>query len=378
MDFWLSSLSLANVSDIFVNVHAHASIVHGYLSRVARETHLNLQHAFESKLLGSAGTLSLHRSFGENADHVIVIYGDNYSEIDLQEMIDRHVDGGHSVTMLLFRSKSPKEAGIAKVVDGVITEFEEKPSNPKSDLANAGVYIFDKKTFKEVVEMSVRDIGHDVLPRLVGRMHGYETDNYHQDIGDRVRLAHAHKHALNNTRALSNTTAVFTDRDGTLVEHIPYLSDPTRVKALPGAVEAVRKLKDKGFKVIVVTNQSGLGRGKISPAQLSAVNTRVNEVFEGMLDDTYWSSVVPATTADRTMVEHFDRKPGPGLVWEACITHGIDLRKSYMVGDALSDVYCGKNAGCRRSFAVGFDKQLPSTATAVQSFAEATEIICAY
>jgi mannose-1-phosphate guanylyltransferase len=96
------------------------------------------------------------------------------------------------MTMLLFRTQYPEKCGIAQLDrDGVITEFIEKPRQPKSNLANAGVYAVTADAYREIADMNAFDLGFDVLPRFVGRMRGFAWDGYHRDIGTLESLAQA-------------------------------------------------------------------------------------------------------------------------------------------------------------------------------------------
>jgi len=143
--------------------------------------------------------------------------------------------------------------------------------------------------------------------------------------------------------------AVFFDRDGTLIEDVHYLSDPTKVRLLPGAAQAVRALADRGFRCVVVTNQSAVGRGLMTLDQMHAVNAEVQRQFvesAGIRFDGFFYCTSVPRTADRVTVDHPDRKPGPGMLLRAARELALELRASWMVGDMMSDILAGKNAGC--------------------------------
>lgn len=146
--------------------------------------------------------------------------------------------------------------------------------------------------------------------------------------------------------------AVFLDRDGTVIEEVHYIADPSQVRLLDGAAAALRELRDAGFACVLVSNQSAVGRGRVMPAQVEAVAAEVSRQLacEGAsVDGWYWCPVAPgpAGEADRTLVEHPDRKPGPGMLQRAARELGLDLSRSFMVGDMLSDLLAGRNAGVR-------------------------------
>jgi UDP-glucose 4-epimerase len=137
--------------------------------------------------------------------------------------------------------------------------------------------------------------------------------------------------------------AVFLDRDGTLNEDPGYLSKPDMLKLLPGVGEALASLKSAGFKLIVVSNQSGIARGLIKPESLSLIHQRMDDLLKpfGVAIDHY-----------EFCVHHPDencgcRKPKPKLILDSAARLGVDISKSFMVGDKDSDVGAGKNAGCK-------------------------------
>jgi D-glycero-D-manno-heptose 1,7-bisphosphate phosphatase len=135
--------------------------------------------------------------------------------------------------------------------------------------------------------------------------------------------------------------AVFFDRDGTLIEDVHYCDDPRLVRPLPGAIESLQRLKQAGFRIVIITNQSAIGRGWMTHEQYVAVHQRTLELIGSELIDAAYFC------ADSPEVESQHRKPAPGMVLDAARDHGIDLRHSWMVGDKPVDVQCGRAAGTR-------------------------------
>jgi histidinol-phosphate phosphatase family protein len=136
--------------------------------------------------------------------------------------------------------------------------------------------------------------------------------------------------------------ALFLDRDGTLMVDTGYVRDPADVALLPGAAELLREARRLGFAIIVVSNQSGVARGIVTPAALEAVERRFEELLanEGAaIDAIHFCLHGPDDGCPC-------RKPGPALLVDAATARGIDLERSIMVGDRESDVLAGKSAGC--------------------------------
>ncbi len=138
--------------------------------------------------------------------------------------------------------------------------------------------------------------------------------------------------------------AVFLDRDGVINRKPPegeYIVNRRELVLLPGVPDAVRELQHAGFLVIVVTNQSGVARGKIDLDELHAIHQRMRELFlasEVSISDIY----VCPHEGDCTC-----RKPAPGMLLRAAQEHGVDLQTSWVVGDSLRDIEAGKRAGCQ-------------------------------
>jgi len=136
--------------------------------------------------------------------------------------------------------------------------------------------------------------------------------------------------------------AVFLDRDGVLVKERDYLSHPDQLSVLPGVPGALKALREAGFKVIVVTNQSGVARGHFTLGMLTKVHRELKRRLAksgAKWDALYFSPHGPDSG-------HPWRKPGIGMLTAAKKRFGLDLRSSYLVGDTTSDVQTALNAGC--------------------------------
>ena len=135
--------------------------------------------------------------------------------------------------------------------------------------------------------------------------------------------------------------AVFIDRDGTINIDVHYLDDPDRFEMYPGVGKGVKRLKESEFKIIVITNQSGIARGYLTEQQLLCIHKRMITSFlqyDVTLDGIYYCPHHPD--------DHCNcRKPNTGLFEKAIIEHNIDVKSSYMLGDKILDVRAGKNTG---------------------------------
>src|SRR5256886_3729890 len=135
--------------------------------------------------------------------------------------------------------------------------------------------------------------------------------------------------------------AVCVDRDGTIMHDADYCSDPKQVQIFDGAAATLRRLKDAGYKIIVITNQSGIGRGFFSEKQYHAVESEVlRQLGNNLIDATYFCPDAPGKPSKC-------RKPEPGMVLEAVRDHDVDLSRSFLIGDKEIDAECAHNAGVR-------------------------------
>ena len=141
----------------------------------------------------------------------------------------------------------------------------------------------------------------------------------------------------------ASRAAIFLDRDGTVIEDVVYPRDPDQVRLLPGALLALRRLRQAGFALVLVSNQSGVGRGFVTEAQAQAVHERMVQILGNggvLLDGAYYCPHSPGEGCSC-------RKPSPEMVQRAAVDLGIDLQRSFLIGDRLRDIEAGRRGGCR-------------------------------
>lgn len=149
----------------------------------------------------------------------------------------------------------------------------------------------------------------------------------------------------------TKSRAVFLDRDGTLIRDVDYCSNPKQVHVFENVPAALRRLKTKGYKLIIITNQSGIGRGFFTLDQYRAVEAEMlRQLGDNLIDATYFCPDTPQQPSQC-------RKPAPGMVLQAARDHRVDLAHSFFIGDKEIDAECGRNAGVRTiRVRTGFDK----------------------
>jgi len=158
--------------------------------------------------------------------------------------------------------------------------------------------------------------------------------------------------------------AFFLDRDGVVIEDRNYLADPGLIRFVPGALETLRELQSR-FRIIIVTNQSGVSRGFFTEGELLFFHRQLVQLLSGhqvFLDAIYYCPHHPTLGRDRYRRYCTCRKPEPGMIFQAASDFGLDLRRSFIVGDKESDIVAGKRAGLHTVFLCqGSEKSEPST-----------------
>ena len=175
--------------------------------------------------------------------------------------------------------------------------------------------------------------------------------------------------------------AVFLDRDGTLIEEKDYLHRPEDVVIFPGVVAALKKFQDAGFKLFIVTNQSGVGRGYFTMADVEKVHAHLTA--ELARDGVRFEKIYVAPEAPDKPSR--GRKPSPQFLFDARDEFNLDLAQSFIIGDKLSDLECGWNAGLKKSILVrtGYGAETERSAAdefhraaVVDDLGAAADIIC--
>jgi D-glycero-D-manno-heptose 1,7-bisphosphate phosphatase len=167
--------------------------------------------------------------------------------------------------------------------------------------------------------------------------------------------------------------AVFLDRDGTLIEDEGYVRDVNAVRLIEGAAAALRQLKASGFRLIVASNQSGIGRGIITPDQARAVHDRLVLLLAergAAIDGALYCPHAPGAGC-------LCRKPLPGLILEGARRYVVDASSSFMVGDAVRDAEAGVRAGCRAVQLMQGQGEVHPGAALASSWPEVVDLILA-
>jgi len=198
LQIWLEHLEDSGIDEVLVNTHWLHEKVQGFVEHWStghKRLKIILYH--EPTLLGSAGTLLVNRQWAGQGPFFI-IYGDNLTRFDLRQMLVFHKRNRQSLTIRVYKGADPKCAAIVCLDEkGIVIDFKEKPEKPKSELGAGGIYIADSRIYDyypkqtESGGSAALDLSYDILPRMVGRMQAYESDEFSMDIGTVAAFAKA-------------------------------------------------------------------------------------------------------------------------------------------------------------------------------------------
>ena len=183
LDIWLDAFHHAGIDEVLVNLHHLPDVVRHHLA--ARNGPPTVRAVFEPELLGSAGTLAVNRQWVDGEEMFLACNADNLTDFNLRSLIDTHQEYNAIATLTVFHSDRPSAGGVVELdATGAVIGFEEKPSTPVSDLTNAGMYAFHPSVLDEIDGIPPRDIGYDLLPRLVGRGRAMLVKGFFCDVGN--------------------------------------------------------------------------------------------------------------------------------------------------------------------------------------------------
>lgn len=185
LQWWFELFEKYGVDEVLINTHYMSEQVDNFIKEyTAKCQKIKIITYYEKELLGSGGTVYVNRDFIKDGEDFLICYADNLTDVNLEELVMEHKKNESVLTMALFHTNVPKQCGIAAVDEkGIITEFTEKPENPKGDLANAGIYVANSRLYQYFEDSDFCDFGKDVLPKLIGKMYGIEIQAYLRDIG---------------------------------------------------------------------------------------------------------------------------------------------------------------------------------------------------
>ena len=201
LEIWFEKLEKIGVEETLINLHYLPKKVEKFLD-TQKFRKFKIHKFFERELLGTAGTLIANYKFFKNSTGIL-IHADNFSNFDLNELMIAHNNRPKSclITMLTFRSDNPKACGVVDLdKKNIVQSFEEKSNNPKSNIANGAVYLFENDFIDWLIKFNKKasDFSTEIIPQLLGKIYAYQINCDYIDIGTLSNLQKATKVAKNS------------------------------------------------------------------------------------------------------------------------------------------------------------------------------------
>lgn len=322
---------------------------------------VQIRYIVEDTPLGTAGALYYLKD--EIKEDFLLLNGDIIFDVDIGRFLEFHKSHGGMVTLFTHPNDHPYDSGVIiaddtrKVLNWLHKEDERTWYQNR---VNAGIHLLSPRIFDRFTQLKKTDLDRDVLKPLIpeGQIYVYDSPEYVKDMGTPDRYYAVEQDIktgkVKGKNLLNKQKAVFLDRDGTINEYVGFLRTMEEFKLIPGVSRQIKWLNQKGYLVIVVTNQPVIARGEVSWAQLRQIHNKM-ETLLGMdgayVDDIYICPHHPHKGFPGERPEYkcecSCRKPKPGMLLQAAEKYNIDLSQSYMIGDSDSDIAAGQAAGCR-------------------------------
>ena len=325
---------------------------------------VELDYILESSPRGTAG--ALRDALPRLADTFMVLYGDTYLDVDLRSLWEAHHRSGAQGTLFLHPNDHPKDSDLVEIdpAMGVVAihPYPHPPELECRNLVNAALYVFNKEGLAAILPADGKaDLAKHSFPAMIAAglpLRAYVSPEYIKDMGTPERLDSVARDVtsgvaeLRSGRALRE--AIFLDRDGTINVECDHLRRPDQLELLPGVGTAVRRINKSGLLAVGITNQPVLARGELDWAGLARIHGRLDSLLgaEGAYLDAMYvcphhpHAGYPGEVPELKRNCHC-RKPGTGLIDQACRELMIGRGRSWVVGDSTSDMEAGRKAGLR-------------------------------
>ena len=299
----------------------------------------------ESEPRGTGGALAEAR--GRLAPEFLMLNGDTIVDCNLRAFERAAAALDLPAVLAMLEVPDAARYGTMTAGGGRVMQFREKDPASGRATINAGIYRLRREVLAEITELPC-SIESALFPRwaAAGRLGCAPVSGWFLDIGLPETLSQARTEMPERFRR----HCAFLDRDGTLTLDKGYAHRVEDLVWMPGAREAIRLLNDRGWRVIVCTNQAGIAKGRFSEADMQAFHAAMQaELAErgAYVDAFYHCPYHTDAVVEHLRADHADRKPNPGMLLRAMRDWRIDTGRSFMLGDKASDVQAGQAAGVR-------------------------------
>lgn len=345
-------------------------IIVGYLGKeiieyfeVGNKLNVHITYIEEKEPLGSAGALYYLKDIYPNKNF-LYIFGDVFFDIEWNRMIAFHKEKKSIATLLVHPNSHPYDSDLIILTDDQKIKAIDYKLNERfywyNNVVNSGIYIFDHMILQNIVELSKLDLEKDVIIPLISKnnVYGYRTTEYVKDTGIPERFIQVSKEirlGIPERKSLKKEQrCVFLDRDGTINIFKNLIYREEDFELIDGVAEAIKKLNNSGWLVIVVTNQPVIARGLCQKDDVENIHKKMQVMLGekgAYLDDIIFCPHHPDKGFPNENIAYKIkcncRKPAIGMIEYMALKYNINLSESYMVGDSTIDIQTGINAGTK-------------------------------
>ncbi len=361
-------------------------ILSGYKGEVIEEYFRNgqgwgveIMHYREDMPLGTAGSVKEIEGYLDS--DFLVFYGDVLMDIDLDSLIQAHMNKHPLATLVVHPNSHPYDSDLVKIAkDMRIVTFHNKPHKKGEyfrNIASAALQILSPKILSYIPKGTYSDFARDIFPQALASseyIYAFLTSEYIKDIGTVNRLKEVEKDIISRRVARLNKKkkqkAIFMDRDGVLNQEVNLVRSPEELILLPEVAKAVRTINNSDYLAIVITNQPAIAKGFMSEEDLEEIHAKLETLLgseQAYVDRIYYCPHHPERgfAGERLAykIECDCRKPKIGLIKKAADELNINLEESFIIGDTTTDIMTGINAGIKtvlvRTRHKGEDQKFP-------------------
>ena len=349
------------IFDLYITVGYKRHIIENYFGD-GTEFNCKVTYLCEESPLGTAGSVIKNKHIFD--EPFLVVYGDLLLDINWKNFVEIGKNNGGLATLFCHPNSHPFDSDLLNVDENSkIIEIYRKPHNDLAalpNLSNAAIYYLDPDILTYFDTRNL-DWAHDIFPALLskGNIYAYNSLEYACDVGTPERLAKGEEHVKLNLpqklRKCKSKPVVFLDRDGVINKEIGGVLEPKEIKIYPGVAKAIKRLNNLHIPVLCITNQPLIAKGKITERQLIKINNRISSLLAqetgAFINDWFYCPHHPERgwpgEIECLKILCECRKPKPGLFLAASHQHGINLNRSFMVGDRYCDIEAANLAGVK-------------------------------
>lgn len=362
LEFQISQLLDYGVTEIHLLLGYKGDDIFRFITQLEKFERISFKFHHEKYPLGSGGALLEHRK--QLPDEYFFIYCDILFDLNLEKFAEYHKRKQADITLLVHPNDHPYDSDLLEVdINNRVTKLHAHPHTSETfpgNLVNAAMYIVKNQVLTILPQRGKNiDFAQHLLPDIMNKkehnIYSYKSHEFAKDIGTPERLEGSTRKIVNNiSQNKLNKPVIFLDRDGTIneINQGEYITNPEQIKLIAGAANAIKRIRDLGYYVMVITNQPVIARGEVDAKKLKEIHNRLEWELglEGAyVDEIYYCPHHPdkgyKNEISELKINCECRKPGTLLLEMAENYIDIDKKVSWFVGDSQVDVDCGQSYG---------------------------------